>query len=255
MKPVYAGGTGLWTPGYPGIDAWLARAPDPAATVPGSAILPPTLRRRSSRLSRAAAEALAQAGRAGGADLGAVPTVWASAYAEIETTIAMLEAMLEPDGLPSPTRFHNSVHNTASGTASIACGNRAFSTSLAAGPETVAMGLLEAMALLEERGGEVVLVAFDEPPPAPFAPAPAWPALAVALHLSSARLPSSRVELRDLARGAAGVSPLPEPFSFHPCAPALRLLEAVASARPQTLGLGLCPEGGWAVQVRALGES
>lgn len=255
MKPVYAGGMGLWTPGYPGIDAWLARAPDPAATVPGAAILPPTLRRRSSLLSRAAADVLAQAARTGGADLAAVPTVWASAYAEIETAIAMLDMMREPDGLPSPTRFHNSVHNTAAGTASIACGNRGFSTSLAAGPDTVAMGLLEAMALLEERGGEVVLVLFDEPPPAPFAPAQAWPAMAAALHLSSCRLPTSKVELGGLERAAAGATPMPEPFCFHPCAPALRLLEAVAASRLQCLSLGGGAEGGWAVEVRPLGDS
>lgn len=255
MKPIYAGGVGLWTAGYPRPEAWIAREADAAATAPASALLPAALKRRSSLLTRMAIEALAQAAASGGADLATVPTVWGSAYGEIDTTIAMLEMMREPDGLPSPTRFHNSVHNTAAGTASIAGKNRAMSTSLAAGRQTVAMGLLEAIALLGERGGDAVLVLFDEPPPAPFAPVPAWPALAVAFHLSAERRPTSRIALAELRRGGAGALPMAEPYAFHPCAPALGLLEAVVNKEQQSVPLSHQADGGWVVEARPVNES
>ncbi|MGI5860849.1 MAG: beta-ketoacyl synthase chain length factor [Myxococcales bacterium] len=254
MKAVYAGGVGLWTAGYAGPEAWIARAPDAAVTAPASALLPAALKRRSSLLTRMAVEALAQAAASGGADLATVPTVWGSAYGEIETTIAMLEMMREPDGLPSPTRFHNSVHNTASGTASIAGKNRSMSTSIAAGRETVAMGLVEAAALLAERGGDAVLVLFDEPPPAPFAPEPAWPALAVAFHLSAEPRPTSRVALAGLRRRSADAPAIPSPYASHPCAPALGLLEAIAKREEKSVPLSHEAGGGWVVEARPVRE-
>lgn len=249
MKPLFLGGVGLWAPGFPNAEAWARRAADPAATQPAAALLAPGIKRRASQLTRAAAEAFAQAAREGGADLARVPTVYTSAYGEIVTTIEMLEQMAtEPEGLPSPTRFHNSVHNTSAGYVSIATANRSFSTSLAGGPRSVAVGLVEAAAWLESAGGELILVALDEPPPAPFAPRAPYPALAVALHLSAEARPASRVRLSNLRPGSAAV-PAPAPFAAHPCAAALHLVDAALARKASTLPLSTAGEGDWIVDV------
>ena len=51
--------------------------------------------------------------------------------------------MLRGEGKLSPTHFHNSIHNTASGYASIATGNGAPSTTLSGGAELVASSFLD----------------------------------------------------------------------------------------------------------------
>jgi hypothetical protein len=203
-------------------------------------------------LTRAAAEAFSQAVEAGGAKPGQVPSVFTSAWGEISTTLEMLEQMAtETEGLPSPTRFHNSVHNTSAGSVSIATANRSFSTSIAAGPRSVAMGLLEAGALVSERGGEVVLVALDEPPPAPFAPRVPYPLLAVALLLSTTAGHNTRARISGLRRGAC-TSRAADPFAAHPCAGAVLLAEAVLGQASITVDLSLTGEADWLVDVEPL---
>ncbi|MDR0965625.1 MAG: beta-ketoacyl synthase chain length factor [Myxococcales bacterium] len=255
--PLILKGAGLWTPGYPGLLAFLADGPpDASVSVPRAALLPSTLRRRSSLLTRAGIEALSEAANAGGADPTTTATLWASAYGEIDNTLALLD-MMRGDGMPSPTRFHNSVHNTASGTASIALGNTAFTSAIAAGSQTVQMGFAEAHAWLVTQGqgqqsagsgsSDLLFVCLDEPPPAPFAPEPAWPLLAVAFHLSTAASsssssssPSHSDQAQDRPVSPIGErlclpraldvsladldAPLPEAFARHPLLPALRLL-------------------------------
>ncbi len=239
-SPLLLKGIGLWTPGHAGAADFLSGAPaDPGVSTPPAAILPPTLRRRASRLTRAGIEAMGEAVVGGGADPATIPTIWASAYGEIDNTVALLE-MMRGQGMPSPTRFHNSVHNTASGTASIALGNTAFSSAIAAGPETVAMGFAEAGAWLATHGGELCLVCLDEPPPAPFAPAHPWPLCAVAFLLAAdgAHDPDFPIQPRRLAleaivaataryEGASRAADLPgalRPFFGHPMLPALAFL-------------------------------
>src|SRR5207244_12885519 len=89
--------------------------------------------------------------------LGTVAIVVGSAYGELATTMEMLHE-LSVERSVSPFRFHNSVHNTASGYLSIAHENRCPATSLAAGWQTAAMAMLEARALMADRGGDVLVV-------------------------------------------------------------------------------------------------
>ncbi|MCA9685672.1 MAG: beta-ketoacyl synthase chain length factor, partial [Myxococcales bacterium] len=97
----------------------------------------------------------------------------------------------EPGGPVSPTKFHNSVHNTATGYLSIATGNHHSATALAGGPAAVEVALLEALAgLLEGHTGaggsrDTLLVFAEERLPAPFERADGDPTFAVALHLST----------------------------------------------------------------------
>jgi hypothetical protein len=247
LKPAWVLGTGLWTPWFDGVDPWTVgkRAPTPGE--PRAAIVPPRLMRRTSFLTRMAAEVLGQA--AAGADLSQVMTVYASAYGEVQTLATLLE-MLSSDGILSPARFHNSVHNTAGGHISIATANRAFSTTLAAGPETVAMGLFEALALLDDRGGDAIVIFADEAP-GKFG-LPPFESLAVAVHLAAQPPAGALARLSGLRR-AEGLR-VPEvraDFAHNPVAPSLALVEAIRLGRSGPVPLTLDPRGGWIVDLEA----
>jgi hypothetical protein len=248
MKPAWVLGAGLWAPRFDGIGPWIEGRRATAPGEPKAAIVPPRLARRTSFLTRMAAEALGQA--AAGADLSQVMTVYASAYGEVQTLAALLE-MLHSDGILSPARFHNSVHNTPSGHISIATANRAFSTTLAAGAETVAMGLFEALALLDDRGGEAIVVFADE------APAqiglPPFESLAVAVRLSAQAPPSGALGRLSGLRRAEGlrVPEIQAEFAHNPVAPSLKLAEAIRLGRSGPVPLTLDPRGGWAVDLEA----
>ena len=253
MRPVFVGGLGLWSPRFSGVTAYVGRQPSPAEAPPAATLLSPALRRRASRLTRMAAEVAGQACAEASADPRDLLTVYGSAYGEFTTALEILKDMAMPEGLPSPTSFHNSVHNAASGAISIAWGNRALSTALAAGRETAAMGLLEAMALLAVRGGEALLVLADELPWAPFTPAEPFAPLALAFHLASEQSPASRARLEPPVRGGPAAADPDSTFGANPVAPALGLLAAVASARRGRIGLSPAGGAGWSVEVCEVG--
>ena len=248
MKPAWVLGTGLWTPWFDGIGPWALgrRASTPGE--PRAAIVPPRLVRRTSFLTRMAAEVMGQA--AAGADLSQVMTVYASAYGEVQTLAVLLE-MLCSDGILSPARFHNSVHNTSGGHISIATANRAFSTTVAAGAETVAMGLFEALALLDDRGGHAIVIFADETPAQ--VGLPPFESLAVAVHLAAQAPPSGALAGLSGLRRAEGLR-APEvraDFAHNPVAPSLALVEAIRLGRSGPVPLD--PRGGWAVDLEARG--
>ena len=153
-------GVGAWRPGFPDARALMDGTRRDGADAP-PARLPVRMRRRTSLLIRMAAEVAAQASEQAGISLGATPIVVGSAYGELGTTMEMLHELTVERSV-SPFRFHNSVHNTASGYLSIAHENQCPATSLAAGWQTAAMALLEARTLLEDRGGDVLVVVADE---------------------------------------------------------------------------------------------
>jgi hypothetical protein len=188
-------------------------------------------------LTRIAAEVLQQAG----ARLNEVATVYATAYGETQTLGAILESMAL-DGSVSPARFHHSVHNTAGGLLSIANGNRGFSTTLSAGRDTVAMGLVECFGVLQQER-EVVAVFADEAPLAAFTPG--FAAAGAALRLS--REPVAGAPKLTLRR--AGNEPRFQPregFANNPIAASLSLVEALHLRRSGAFSL---TPGGWAVEI------
>jgi hypothetical protein len=243
---LHVGGLGLCAPAAAGAIA-LPSDPRRAAAPPP---LPAALKRRASGLTLLACEALGQAAADAGVALATVPLLLGSAYGEIGTAVEMMRSFAEPTGLPSPVRFHNSVHNTPISYASIAFGNGGFSTALAAGPDTVAMALVEAAALLAERGGDALLVFADEPVPAPFAPQRSWVAAAAAIHLSAAPSAASRARISLPRRGGAAPT-VPACLAAHPCAGAFALVDAISRGSFGALSLG--PEGeGWTVDIEAV---
>lgn len=236
MKPFAVRGLGFWAPGYPDPEAWSCRRFEPEAAEPPAALLDGPTRRRTSGLTRMAAEAFAQAVHAAGADPAHVASVWATAHGEIEIAVAMLEMMNRGTGKVSPTRFQNSVYNTASGYVSIATGNRAPATTLAGGPEIVGTTLLEALCQLATGSEELVVVLADEPLHPPLDPHGVSAGMAIAFCLSASLAGADARIARPRRADVKPVGPR-EPFAGLYVSGALPLLEAIAAGRPGTIPL------------------
>lgn len=242
MKPAYVHGVGLWTPGFTDAFAWCDAESDPDAVKPGATLLEGALRRRATPLTRMGIEAMAQAVRMAGVDPGALASVWATAHGEHSTAIALLEMMQRGEGKLSPTKFHNSVHNTASGYASIAATNRSLSTTLSGGAELVASAVCEAACMLETHACDVVVVLADEPLMTPFERTDAGVPLALSMLLSS-RAEGAFARLADVRRdGVARIAPHPRFGRLHVAA-ALPLIERIVHGTSGTTALEL-EEGG-----------
>lgn len=244
MKPVYVHGIGLWSPGVPDAVSWFRGQSDPELERPGAELLQGAIRRRATGLTRLAVDVLQQAAKISGFDLQTVPTVWASAHGEHTVAVELLEMLNRGEGRLSPTKFHNSVYNTASGYASIATGNRAPSTTLSGGPELVATTLLEAGCRLQRGASGVIAVLADEPMRSPFDARGCESPLAVALALSP-EPDGASARIDELQRNfAAGVPPHPR-FGRLYIAAILPLVEHVLAGRSGRVALELDrPDGG-----------
>ncbi|MDH5493473.1 MAG: beta-ketoacyl synthase chain length factor [Myxococcales bacterium] len=241
-------GTSLWTPGVLDSGAADLRALHGADTnaelsSPPIAMASSRQLRGTSLLTRMQVHVAESACARAGADPAAVAAVFGSAYGEIDIALLQLRMMCEGDGIVSPARFKNSVHNTGSGVFSIAAGNQGFATAIAGGAHTVGDCLLEAFGLLADGLGPVALALAEESLPAPLATFRAYAPLAVGLVLVAApdgSEASERAPILDDLRwephpeeATSPVEPplfepaLPPRFAANPCAPALSLLLAL----------------------------
>ncbi len=251
MRPVWVTGVGLWAPGFPTTEGWLTGRDDPAASRPPCDILNPRIGRYCSLVTRMAVEVFTQAGRQAKADLSKVASVFGSAYGEIRIAFDQLE-MIRLEGVPSPARFKNSVHNTASGHVSIATGNTGFSTAVAAGRATFAMSLLESWVWLEVHGGAVIVCVADESLPT-YLPAAPYDPLGVSFHLCAEPAAAAIGRLSAIRRGVGSVSlgGIPRRWADNPCVAALPLAEAVLRKRSGTVPLEL-DENAWCADLEIL---
>jgi len=249
VSRAFVAGLGLCAPGHRGTATWSAAFPGLEVSEATGELLPPALRRRASSLSRMAAAVAGQAAHQASVDLSRVPLILGSAYGEIAAAVEMMREFGGPTALPSPTRFHNSVHNAAAAYLSIATGNRGFTNALSAGTATPAMAVLEAVALLEAIGGDALLVLLDEPPPGPFESAQPYPSAAAAFCLSYRPGTMTLAVMSEARRGSAPPADLPDGLERHPCAGAFALLAAVTSRRSATVSLGADGVGAWLVDV------
>jgi hypothetical protein len=210
-----------------GVGVWQVNQPKPAA-----ALLPARMRGRASPLTAMLAEVVELATRAAGVDPATLPSVFGSAYGEMHTTGALLAQLWAADAKLSPAKFQASVHNTAAAQLSIALHNASFTTSIAAGYDTVAMSLVEALGFLTRNPGQILVACADEAPNEVLQPGAAYPPLAAAFVLDNvAGRGLARVEL--IAEQAAATFQRTE----NPVAPALRLAYAVLASRAAHVAL------------------
>ncbi|MEZ4393145.1 MAG: beta-ketoacyl synthase chain length factor [Polyangiales bacterium] len=248
MRPVSVRGVGLWTPGAPSWTAWRDGARVPPVARPSCAGVAPTLLRGTSVATCAALEALRAAAADGGAELSTVATIFGSTYGEIQTAVA-LSAMIRDQGIPSPMRFKNSVHNAPGGVASIAHGNERFTTSLSAGGDLLGLCLLEAFAWLEESGGDAIVVLAEEERPPPLPGHGAHPSIGAALHLRAGEGERMLTRLRADAAGPRATPP--SPFADCAVGACLGLLQALDARRSGTVALSVADGAPWLVDVVA----
>lgn len=262
-------GTGLWADGLGTWDEACARwrldaSAGEGATAPTgkpqTSLLPPAERRRAPATVSLALAVAEQACRQAGFEPQSLRSVFSSAHGDLEITDYLCSTLAESPEHLSPTKFHHSVHNAASGYWTIGVGNMQASTAISAGRHSFAQGLLEAAAQAVCEQAPVLLVAYDMPAPAPLmsitgsmslvglALVLAPPALAPAsedaastlmtLHLQSMAMP-------EVLKGSEGGSFQGHPVTTglmgrSPMAVGLPLFEALAAVNSQRAGTADC---------------
>ena len=160
-------GIGLIGPGLPSWPAARAvlageAAYQPAASVlPLPSILPPAERRRASRIVKLSLAIGFEAVEHAGADASQLMTVFSSSSGDGQNCDALCDSLASDDRQVSPTRFTNSVHNTAAGFWGIAAGATPASQVLCAFDGSFSAGLLEAMTLVVQHQAPVLLFAYE----------------------------------------------------------------------------------------------
>jgi hypothetical protein len=168
---VHIDGIGLLGPGLNGWQASGAvlaqRMPyqGEKTALPAPTMLPAAERRRSGPLVRLALAVGAEA--ALGHDLSRLPTVFSASSGDGANCHEICQMLAMGDRMISPTRFHNSVHNAASGYWSIATGAMENASVLCAHDASFGAGLLEAMAQVAVEERSVLLVVVDSSYPEP----------------------------------------------------------------------------------------
>jgi hypothetical protein len=262
---VFVEGVGLCGPG---LDGWAASLPilagrqeyvTAATVIPPSLLLPANERRRAAQIVKIALAVGGQAHAAAGREAAETATVFTSSGGDGDTIHEILSVLASPQRELSPTRFHNSVHNAASGYWSIATGSTAASTSLCCHDDSFAAGLLEAAVQAVTRQDAVALIAYDVQYPAPInALRPIGAAFAVALVLSPAPTSAAfaRIEL-ELAPGHGASSKVASPAlemlsQSTPAARCLPLLTALARREDARLSLNYLEDMGLTMNVASI---
>jgi hypothetical protein len=168
-------GIGAWAGGMPDWTSMRAVArgemqPDESAPKrPAPALLPPNERRRAPDSVLLALQVAQAACDAAGADPATTHSIFASMHGDLAITDTTCRTLAESPADVSPIRFHNSVHNAASGYWTIGCGSHAPSTAISAFRATFAQGLIEAATQLATDVDRVLLVAYDSSATGPLA--------------------------------------------------------------------------------------
>lgn len=245
---VFIEATALWSRQTPGWDAWCAavRGEQPLPAIkPNPGLLSANERRRASDSVLLAVEVAEQAVRASGRDASQLASVFTSAHGDLPITDALCAQLASAPLQLSPTRFHHSVHNAASGYWAIATGCRAPSTALSSHRHSFAAGLLEALVHCACERAPVLLVGYDTEALGLLADVNGSRGLlGVALVLSAERSASSVAALQwQLGDGAvtapAAHGAAADTLQANPMAAALPLFEALARGESQALALAL----------------
>lgn len=228
----WVGGVGLLGPGLPDwpsaaqvLAGTAAYGPRPTV-LPPLECLPPAERRRTGRVVRLALAAGLEATARAGADARTLPAVFSSSGGDGENCHEICQVLAGAERQISPTRFHNSVHNAASGYWGIATGATAASNALCAGDASFGAGLLEALVQIRIDETPVLLIAYDADYPEPMRSVRPIPdAFAVALLLTPSARQGSMTQLTvDLSAASAERLDDPQLEALRAQVPAARCL-------------------------------
>jgi hypothetical protein len=162
----YVEGIALWAPSLPGWEFARAafrgegRSHD-LARRPSPDLLPVAERRRAPDTVALALEVAAHAVAQSTVDPRELSSVFTSAHGDLAINDYLCRTLVEAPTSISPTKFHNSVHNAASGYWTIATGCMRPSIAMSAFECSFAAGLLEALTQSAAEDSPVLLVGYD----------------------------------------------------------------------------------------------
>ncbi len=210
--------------------------------LPSPVLLPVAERRRSGVIVKLTLATGLEAIAAAGLDAASLPSVFASSGGDGENCHAICTMLASDDRQISPTRFHNSVHNTAAGYWSIATGAMTTSSVLCAFDASFGAGLLEALTQVVVDNTRTVLLACDSAYPEPLhSVRPIPDAFGIALVLAPQRseqaLAKLTVDLTDADAGRLDDAALESLRIAIPAARGLPLLCSIARRQDKSLVL------------------
>jgi hypothetical protein len=247
VNHTFIDGLALWAPALPG---WtLARAAfraegglaAPVQRRPSPELMPAAERRRAPDTVALALEVAARAVESSGHAATELLSVFASAHGDMAITDYVCATLARTPTLLSPTKFHNSVHNAASGYWTMATGCMRASTALSAFECSFAAGLMEALLQSEADARAALLVGYDIEACGPLASANASRGLlAAALVVSPVRGERSLARLDWSVHGgptaaAALRSEAARSLAGNAMADCLPLFEAFAAGQPEVV--------------------
>jgi hypothetical protein len=161
-------GPGLpnWTQGRQCLDGSVAYEAA-RCVLPLPLALPSAERRRAGAVVKVSLAVGQEAVEASGLPASTLPSVFSSSSGDAVNCHEICSVLASSDRSISPTRFHNSVHNAASGYWSISSGAMATSSVLCGRDAGFAAGLLEAMTQCVVEQTAVLLVVYDTEYPEP----------------------------------------------------------------------------------------
>ena len=166
-----------WAPGINEKEAWKSWFQEKTelteSDTPKIPFIPAMQRRRCNLLSKMALKVAYDV--CDESELSQLNAVFASRFGEMQTTISLIESILNKEAV-SPFGFSHSVHNTPASQFSIGFKNKENIVSLSGGKDTFVASLLEALGLANRSDKDkVLLVNADEPLPGVFEPYSQFP--------------------------------------------------------------------------------
>lgn len=124
--------------------------------------LPPNERRRATSMIRLAFSAAEEATEVIDCNPAEMSSVFASSGGDYQIVNQICQELCTEAKQISPSQFHNSVHNSAAGYWGIGVSSQKPSISLSAYDWSFAVGLLEALMLLEDGASKVLYLCYDD---------------------------------------------------------------------------------------------
>lgn len=171
MTEVDIAGFGVWSPRFSGRNEFCTVLDGGAVESDGllkPELIPARERRRAPAAVKMAVEVLDQACRMAGIDAANVATVFGSGMSDMQITDYMCRTLASAPRAVSPTKFHNSVHNAATGYWSIATSSHCPANAICAYDNTAGATLLETAIQAVEESAPVVLAVEELAAPQPF---------------------------------------------------------------------------------------
>ena len=237
---VWVDGVGLLAPGMPSWTAASAclRHEQPWAwepsVLPSPDLLPAAERRRASRVIKLVMATACEAIQHAHADASSLATVFSASTGDGHNCHALCEALASDDRSISPTRFHNSVHNTAAGYWCIAAKSMQPSQTLAGYSHSFQAGLLEAAVQVVSEQRDVLLVAYDTEYPMPLqahCQVPDAAGIALVLRQAPTAQSLTKLDIRLVTEQAPPHSVLPSVFENHAQIRLIHVLQALPLLR------------------------